>query len=113
MLKSLSGLRGGFVLLPVTWMVFAPQLDAADLVGSAEVVAITVLAQPSTLAGALTGFAASCAGTVVLAILGPRIGNEELGATAAFASGLSTAHRKPHLGERPTERKPKRRTARK
>lgn len=88
----MSVLRGGFVLLPVTWMVLAPQLNAADLGGSPEVIAIAVFAQPPALTGGLAGLAASRIRTVTLAILGPRIGNEKLAATAAFASSLSTVH---------------------
>ena len=85
-------LRGGFVLLPVTWMILTPQLDAADLIGPPEMITVAVFAQPTMLTGCLAGLAASEVRTVTLAILGPRIGNEKLTATAAFASALSTAH---------------------
>jgi len=94
-------------------MALAPQLDTADLVSSAEVVAVAVLAQPPSLTGFLTLLPASELGTVALAIFGPRIGNEQLGAAAAFASGLCAAHREPYPGARRTGRKPKRRTGRK
>jgi hypothetical protein len=94
-------------------MALAPQLDAADLVSSAEVVAVAVLAEPPPLAGCLTGLPASERGTVALAIFGARISHEQLGATAAFVSGLRAAHRELHPGEPRTGRKPKRRTGRK
>jgi hypothetical protein len=108
----MSVLRGGFVFLPVTWMVFAPQLNAAHLGGSPEVIAVAVLAQPPALTGCLAGLAASGMGTVTLTILSPRIGNEKLAATAAFASSLSKAHCKPQLEATAPGRKPKRTTAR-
>jgi hypothetical protein len=73
------------------------------------VVAVAVLAEPPPLAGCLTGLPASERGTVALAIFGARISHEQLGATAAFASGLRAAHHEPHCGERRTGRKPKRR----
>ena len=94
-------------------MALAPQLDPLDLVSSAEVVTVAVLAEPPPLAGCLTGLSASERGTVALAIFGARIGNEQLGATAAFASGLRAAHREPDPGEQRVGRKPKRRTGRK
>src|SRR2546422_7835761 len=99
-INSLSALRGG-LLFPVTRMALAPQLDAADLLSSAEVIAVAVLAQPSALAGCLTGMSANELGTVALAIFGPRIGKEKLGATTAFTSGLQAAHRGPHFEEAP------------
>src|SRR5438132_12487145 len=94
-------------------MALAPELDTADLVSSAEVVAVAVLAQPPSLADRLTGLPASELRTIALAIFSPRVGNEQLGATAAFASGLCAAHREPHPDARRTGRKPKRRTGRK
>jgi len=93
-------------------MAFAPLLDAADFLRSTKVVAVSVLAQPSSLAGCLAGLAARGLGTVALAVFGPRIGNEKLGATAAFASGLRVAHRGPDLAASLSGRKRKRRTAR-
>ena len=76
-------------------------------------ITVAVLAQPSALAGYLTGLSASGLGTVALAIFGPRIGNEKLGATTAFASGLRAAHRGLHFEEPPPGRKRKRTTGRK
>ena len=93
-------------------MALAPALDAADLVRSAEVVAVAILAQPPSLGGGLTGLPASGLATVVLAICGPRIRNEKLRATVAFASGLRLAHRELHLGDAPQGRKRKRRPER-
>jgi hypothetical protein len=93
-------------------MVFAPQLNAAHLGGSPEMIAVAVLAQPPALTGGLAGLAASRIRTVTLAILGPRIGNEKLAATAAFTSSLSTAHGEPQLEATAPGRKPKRTTAR-
>ena len=108
----MSVLREGFALLPVTRMVLAPQLNAANLGGSPEVIAVAVLAQPPALTGGLADLAASRIRTVTLAILSPRVGNEKLAATAAFASSLSTAHCSPQLEATAPRRKPKRRTPR-
>ena len=80
-------------------MAIAPELDAAHLVGTAEVVAVAGLAQPAALTGGLAGLLTSGLGTIVLASLVTRIGNEKLGATAAFASALCSAHREPHHSE--------------
>jgi len=71
----------------------APELNAPDLLGSAEVVAVASLAQPPPLTGCVTGPPTSGLGTIVLASLVTRIGDEKLGATAAFASDLVAAHR--------------------
>jgi hypothetical protein len=90
-------------------MAFAPDLDTANFVRSAEVVAVAILAEPPSMAGCLAGLSARGLGTVALAIFGPGIGNEKLGATTAFASGLRAAHREPHPRERRTGRKSKRR----
>src|SRR5437016_14480510 len=78
-------------------MALAPELDAAHLVGTAEIVAIGSFAQPAPLTGGLAGLPTSGLGTIVLAGLATRIGKEKLGATVAFASGLLAAHREPHL----------------
>src|SRR6266849_10648160 len=104
-INSLSALRGEVLLPPVTWMAFAPDLDTANFVRSAKVVTVAVLPEPPSLAGCLTGLSASGLRTVVLAIFGPWIGNEKLGATTAFASRLRAAHRAPHPRERRTGRK--------
>ena len=93
-------------------MALAPELDAADLVRSAEVIAVAVLAQPPSLGGSLADLSASGSGTVVLPIGGARIGNEELRATTAFASGLRAAHREPDLEATQAGRKRKRRATR-
>src|SRR6059036_1587472 len=93
-------------------MALAPQLHAPDLVSSAEVVTVAVLAQPPSLAGRLAGLAKGGRGTVALAVLSAAIGNEKLGATATFASGLRAAHRGPDLEAARSRRKRKRRTAR-
>jgi len=95
-------------------MALAPQLDATDLLSSAEVVAIAILAQPPALAGCLTGVSAGGLGTMALAIFGPWIGNEKRAATTAFASGLgAAAHGGPHFEEALPGRKRKRTTGRK
>src|SRR5438128_2295095 len=73
-------------------MTLAPELDAADLVGSPEVVAIAGLAQPAPLTGCLAGLSTRGVRTIVLAALVTRIRNEQLGARPAFASGLLAAH---------------------
>ena len=93
-------------------MALAPKLDAANLIGSSKVVAVASLAQPPSLAGGLTGLLASGLGAIALAVSGPRIGKEKLGATTAFASALRAAHREPDLEGVPTGRKRKRRMAR-
>jgi hypothetical protein len=80
-------------------MTLAPQLNAADLLGSAEVVAIAILAQPLALAGCLTGLPAGEVKTVALAIFGPWIGKEKRAATTAFASGFRAAHGEPDFEE--------------
>jgi len=72
-------------------MALAPELDAADLVISAEEIAVAVLAQPPSLTGCLTGLPTGGFGTIPLALFGPWIGIKNLVATAAFASGLRTA----------------------
>src|SRR5688572_5976726 len=89
-------------------MTLAPELDAQQLVGTAEVVAVAGLAQPAPLTGGFAGLPTRGLGTVVLAGLVTRIGEEKLGATAAFASGLLAAHREPHHAERLRGRKLKR-----
>jgi len=94
-------------------MTLAPEFDAEDLVGSAEVVSVAGFAQPSLLAGGLAGLLTSGLGTIVLAALVTRIGNEKLGATAAFASGLLAAHREPHLKEAQPGRKRKKKNRKK
>jgi hypothetical protein len=94
-------------------MTLAPQLDAADFVGSAEMVSVAIFAEPASLAGSLAGQTASGLETVALAILGPRVGNEKLGATAAFTSGQRAAHRKPYPRNPRTGRKSKKKTGRK
>ena len=93
-------------------MALAPELDATDLVRSATVVAVAILAGPPPLAGLLTGLPTSRLKTVALAIFSPRIGNEELAATTALASGLRAAHRAHHFGDARPGRKRKRRTRR-
>jgi len=94
-------------------MTLAPQLDTADFVSAAEMVAVAIFAEPALLAGGLAGLSASGLGTVALAIQGPRIGNEKLIATAAFASGQRAAHRKPYPGDPRTGRKSKKKIGRK
>jgi hypothetical protein len=94
-------------------MALAPKFDAEDLVGSAEVVAVAGLAQPPPLAGGLAGQPTSGLGTIVLAGFVAWIGNEKLGATAAFASGLLAAHREPQLKEAQPGRKRKKKNRKK
>jgi hypothetical protein len=89
-------------------MTLAPEFHPQDLVGTAKVVAVAGLAQPASLTGGLAGLPTRGLGTVVLAGLVTRIGEEKLGATAAFASGLLKAHREPHHAERLRGRKLKR-----
>jgi hypothetical protein len=89
-------------------MALAPELDTAHLVGTAEVIAVGGFAQPTPLTGGLAGLPTRGRRTVVLAGFVARIGNEKLGATAAFASGLLAAHREPHHAERLRGRKLKR-----
>ena len=91
-------------------MTLAPALDAANLIRSAEVVAVAIFTHPPPLAGRLTGVPTSRLGTVALAIFSPRIGMEELAATAAFAAGQRAAHRVRHFGDARPGRKRKRRT---
>jgi hypothetical protein len=93
-------------------MALAPALNAADLIGAAEIVAITVLAQPPPLAGGLTGLATCGLGTIFLAVLSAWIGKEKLSAAAAFASGQSAAHREPIAENEGGEEKCKRRIGR-
>lgn len=64
----------------------SPRLDAGDLIGAAEDVAIAVLAEPPTLAGGLAGLTTIRRGAVALAIRGTRIREEELTATKALAA---------------------------
>jgi hypothetical protein len=60
--------------------------------GSAEDIAVAVLAEPTTLAGGLAGLATVRLGAVTLAIRGARIREEELAATEALATAWRTAH---------------------
>ena len=83
----------------------APELDAADLVGSAKVVAVARLAQPPPLTGHVTGPPTKGLGTIVLTSLVTRIGDEKLGATTAFASSLVAAHGVRHLEDAQSGRK--------
>jgi len=94
-------------------MALAPELDAAHLIGTAEVVPVGGFAQPAPLTGGLAGLPTSGLGTIVLAALVTRIGNEKLGATVAFASGLLAAHREPHLKEAQPGRKRKKKNRKK
>jgi len=96
-----------------TRMALAPELDAEHLVGTAEVIAVGGFAQPAPLTGGLAGLPTSGLGTIVLAGLVTRIGNEKLGATAAFASGLLAAHREPLLKEAQPGRKRKKKNRKK
>jgi len=93
-------------------MALAPELDAAHLIGTAEVVPVGGFAQPAPLTGGLAGLLTSGLGTIVLAVLVTRIGNEKLGATAAFASGLLEAHREFTSKKRSREENEKRRIGR-
>jgi hypothetical protein len=77
-------------------MTLTPQLDATDFIGPAKMVSVAMFAEPALLAGGLAGLSASGLGTITLAIQGPRIGDEELRATAAFASAQRAAHREPY-----------------
>jgi hypothetical protein len=86
-------------------MTLAPEFHTQDLVGAAKVVAVVGFAQPAALTGGLAGLPTSGLGTIVLASLVTRIGNEKLGATAAFASALCSAHCEPHHSERLRGRK--------
>jgi hypothetical protein len=94
-------------------MVAAPLLDAPDLVGAPEGVAVAVLAEPATLAGGLAGLAAIGAGTIALALGGAPVGKEEDVAAAALASARRTAHRGADAGNSGEGRKPKKRGAKK
>jgi hypothetical protein len=69
-----------------------------------------MLAGPPPLADPLTGLSAGRLRTVALAIFGPRIGKEELAATAAFTSGRRTTHGALHFGGARPGRKRKRRS---
>jgi hypothetical protein len=111
-INRLRGLRDGSLLFPVARVALAPRLDSADLIGTAEVIAIAVLAQPALLAGGFAGLLAHGLGTVTLPAFGPWIRKEEEAATAAFASGQRTAHRAPDPESASPERKRKRRNAR-
>jgi hypothetical protein len=71
----------------------APFLDAADLIGSSEGVAVTVFAEPPLLAGGLAGTTTLRCRAIPLAIHRPRIGKEKLTATSALASARRAAHR--------------------
>lgn len=91
--NGLSGIRAGFGSLPVARMGPSPLLDSGDLIGSAEDIAITILAEPAALAGGLAGLAAVQLGAVALAVRGARIREEELTATKALPATWPTAHR--------------------
>src|SRR2546427_12442833 len=91
-------------------MALAPRQDAADFIRSAEVVAIPVLAEPPSLAGCLAGLPTPGLGTIPLPILSAPIGDEELRATTAFASGLREGHREHYFEAPHSRRKRKRRT---
>jgi len=80
-------------------------LDATDLVGATEVVAVAILVRPPLLAGSLTGLPTGRLGTVALTIFGPRIGGEERLAASAFAPGSWAAHRARHFGDAAPRRK--------
>jgi len=78
-------------------MALTPQLYAAHRLRAAEIIAVAVLAEPTSLTGRLAGVSAGGLGTIPLAIIGPRVRNKKLIATAAFASVLRAAHREPNL----------------
>ena len=109
---GLTLLYGGGSAWLLIGMVPPPGLNATDLVGSAEVVAVAVLACPPALTGLLTGVAAGRLRTMALLIDRPGIGSEELTATAALASDRRAAHRARHFGAARPGRKRKRTTQR-
>jgi hypothetical protein len=74
---------------------FPPLLNALDVVGSAEVVAVGPLAQPTALAGCFAGPATRFFSTEVLVSYVTVIRSEELFATPAFATLLFAAHPEP------------------
>jgi hypothetical protein len=88
-------------------MVAPPLLDTPDLVGPAEGVTVAVFAQPPPLTGSLAGVPTIGVGTVLLAIDGSRIGNEEFIAATALASARRMAHRERDAGSQTAARKPK------
>src|SRR5438093_7782330 len=90
-------------------MALAPGLHTTHGLRTAEVIAVAILAQPSSLAGGLAGLPTSGFGTIPLTIGGLRIRNKKLIATAAFASLLRMAHREPNLRRTRPGRKRKRR----
>jgi hypothetical protein len=94
-------------------MALAPGLDAADFGRSSKVIAVAIFAQPFALAVCLAGLAASGLETIALAVLSSRVGNEELGATAAFASGLRVDHAAHQLAAARSGRKRKKKTGKK
>ena len=105
--NGLSVVGAGSCALPVAWMGPSPLLDACDLIGSAEGVAVAVLAEPAALAGGLAGLAAVRLGAVALAVCGARIREEELTATKALAATWPTAHWDPKGPGTEEGRKPK------
>jgi len=78
----------------------APRLDPANLIGSAEVVAVLRLSSPPTLAGDSTDVLATGLGTVTLVVSVPVVGGKNPPATKAL-----TAHRlDPQAGSKPEEK---------
>jgi hypothetical protein len=83
-------------------MVMSPLLDALDMIGASEVIAIFGFVLPSALAVGLTGFSALGLGTVALVSHVAVVGNEEDLAmlTLAFLDRVSHGPESPQAHDR-------------
>ena len=111
--NGLGRQRARLCSLPVARVGASPLLDAADLIGTAEDVAVAVLAKAAALAGGLAGATAIRRGAVALAVSGARVRDEEATATKAFAATRPTAHWEPEGRGEAEGRKPKKRPRKK
>ena len=80
-------------------MALTPELNAGDFVGSAEVIAVAVFAEPPLLADGFADFPAGRFAAVVLAIFGSRVRKKEPVAVTAFTTGERKAHCRLQLAD--------------
>jgi hypothetical protein len=93
-------------------MELSPGLHALHGTRSAEVIAVAVFAQPSTLAGERAGMLATRFRTVSLTIDSPRVRKKKPAAMTAFSSRSRSAHGEPNLRRIQSPRKRKSRSPR-
>jgi hypothetical protein len=117
-INGLTLSRRGVLFAPVAGTELSPGLHTLHGSRSAEVIAIAVFAQPSTLAGELAGVLATGLRTVALTIDSPRVRKKKPAAMTAFSSSSRAAHDEPNLrtirsARKRKSRQPRRRSPKK